>query len=263
MDILRQIIKNKKLIGKLAKNDFKTKYSGSYFGIFWAFVQPVVTVLIYVCVFGLGFKTEPMNAEIPYVIYLISGIIPWFFFSEALMNGTNCLVEYSYLVKKVVFQISVLPVVKVLAALFVHLFFIVFALIISSVFGVYPSIYLVQLPYYTFCCICLVTAVAYFTSAIVPFFRDFYQLVNIFVQIGMWLLPIMWTENFVPAGLRWILKLNPMYYVVEGYRNCFANKIWFFQNPKLTLYFWISVIILFIIGTKMFKRMRVHFADVL
>ena len=85
------------MIWKLAKNDFKTKYAGSYFGILWAFVQPIVTILIYIIIFQYGFKAAPSREGYPYALTLTSGIIPWFFFSEALINATNCFMEYSYL----------------------------------------------------------------------------------------------------------------------------------------------------------------------
>ena len=133
ISIIKEIIVNRKLMMNLAKNDFKTKYAGSYFGIIWAFVQPIVTILIYGFVFGLGLKMTPQSTEYPFVLYLIAGIVPWFFFSDAWVSATNCLIEYSYLVKKMVFKISILPVVKVISSLFVHFFFILLAFIIFTI----------------------------------------------------------------------------------------------------------------------------------
>ena len=97
MNTIRELWNNRKMIWKLSRNDFKTKYAGSYFGILWAFVQPIVTTLIYVIIFQAGVKVQPTAAGYPYALVLISGIIPWFFFSEALQNSTNCFMEYSYL----------------------------------------------------------------------------------------------------------------------------------------------------------------------
>ena len=127
-----ELYHNRKLILSLAKNDFKTKYAGSYLGIIWAFIQPIVTVLVYWFVFQKGLKAAGMNTktgvEVPYVLWLISGLVPWFFFQDALSTGTNALLEYSYLVKKVVFKISILPIVKIISSLFVHCFFILFTI---------------------------------------------------------------------------------------------------------------------------------------
>lgn len=123
-----ELWQSRKLIWKLAKNDFKNRYAGSYLGRVWAFTQPVVTVLLYWFVFGhiMGQdKKEILNVgvEAPYVLWLTAGLVPWFYFSEAINNGTTSLLEYSYLVKKVVFKISIIPIVKLIAASFVHLFF--------------------------------------------------------------------------------------------------------------------------------------------
>jgi teichoic acid transport system permease protein len=123
------------LIWKLAKNDFKNRYSGSYLGRLWAFTQPVVTVLLYWFVFGyimMPDKKELLTSgvEAPYVLWLTAGLVPWFYFSEAISNGTTSLLEYSYLVKKVVFNINIIPIVKTVAALFLHAFFVACMLVV-------------------------------------------------------------------------------------------------------------------------------------
>ena len=202
-------------------------------------------------------------ANVPFVVWFVSGIIPWFFFQEALLNATNCMMEYSYLVKKVVFKISILPIVKIISALFVHLVFIGFLFFIASIYRFYPSGYSIQLMYYSFCTFCLTLAFSYATSAMIIFFKDLGQLINIFLQIGMWMTPIMWSYTIVPERLQWIVKLNPMYYIVEGYRDTFINHIWFFQRYFQTIYFWVFTVILFVIGSIIFKKLKPHFADVL
>ncbi len=263
MRALKELIASRGMVWKLAKNDFKTKYAGSYFGIFWAFVQPIITVAIYVFVFQVGFKAAPADNGYPFVLYLIGGIIPWFFFAEAWMNATNCLTEYSYLVKKVVFNISILPLIKIMSSLFVHLFFIVLSYVIFCANGRMPDIHIIQVVYYMICTVVLVVAVSYFTCAIIPFFQDFGQIVNIITQIGMWMTPIMWQETMLPEKYRWILKLNPVYYIVNGYRDSYINGIWFWDKYKITIYFWVVTLILLFIGTKTFRSLKVHFSDVL
>ena len=129
------IYKNRRLVAKLAKNDFKTRYAGSYLGIVWAFIQPVITILVYWFVFSVGFRSGTGNLGFPFVLYLVAGIVPWFFFQDALIGGTNSLLEYNYLVKKVVFNISVLPVVKIISAMFVHAFFVLFTIILYAAYG--------------------------------------------------------------------------------------------------------------------------------
>lgn len=266
MNMIKDILSNRQMLWKLAKNDFKTKYAGSYFGILWAFVQPVVTIMIYVLIFQFGFKAAPAADGYPYALSLTAGIIPWFFFSEALLNSTNCFMEYSYLVKKVVFQIDILPVVKCLSSLFVHAFFILFALIVFIAFGKLPPVQFIQIIYYVFCTVCFTLALSFMTSAIVPFFRDLGQIISIILQVWMWACPIMWDMQQMLGGhplILKILKLNPLVYIVDGYRDCYINGVWFWEHGVYTLYFWCVTILLGLFSTRIFKRLRVHFSDVL
>lgn len=268
--LLFHLVSNRKLIWNLARNDIKKKFAGSYFGVIWAFVQPVITILLYWFVFekGLNSKATDLRTgiEIPFVLWLMAGLIPWFYFQEALNGGTGVLVEYSYLVKKVVFQIDVLPVVKMISALFTHLFFVVFAIAVFALMGYYPDFYTLQVIYYSVCMIALTTGIVYATGAVTVFFRDMKEVVAILLQIGMWVTPIMWNfESMVqiPGWAVTILKLNPMYYVVSGYRDALIHKIGFWENPGLTIYFWVFTMVVFWLGTSVFKRLRPHFADVL
>jgi len=121
-NFIQDLIKSRNLIFGLAKRDFKIRYLGSYLGIIWAFVQPMVTICIFWFVFQMGFKSGPVN-DYPYILWLLSGMIPWFFVSESITGASTAIVDNSFLVKKVVFRVSILPLVKILSALFVHLFF--------------------------------------------------------------------------------------------------------------------------------------------
>lgn len=263
-----ELWQNRRLIWKLAKNDFKTRYAGSYLGIVWAFVQPVVTVLLYWFVFGTIMQSRAKLAsgiEAPYVLWLTAGLVPWFYFSEALNNGTTALLEYNYLVKKVVFKISILPIIKIIAATFIHLFFLGVMLIFYFLYGGYkPDIHLLQLIYYSVCMFLFVLAISYSTCALVIFVRDLTQIINIFLQVGMWGTPILWNlADFAEEKYQIIFKINPVYYIVNGYRSALFEKTWFWEDFYSTMYFWIVTVVLFGIGTLIFKKLKVHFADVL
>ncbi len=257
-----EIWNNRRLIAKLAKNDFRTRYAGSYLGIIWAFVQPVVSVFVYWMVFGLGFKSGAMS-DAPFVVYLVAGIVPWFYMQELLNSGTGALIEYSYLVKKVVFKISVLPMVKAISALFVHAFFVLVAVIIAWLYRIPPTLYDLQLLYYFFCMFVFTLGIVYGTCAVVIFFRDLTQIIGIILQVGIWTIPIMWDLSIVPAKWQFLFKINPMYYIVNGYRDCIYRHVMFYHHTRLTLYFWVVTVVLFLLGTVIFKRLKVHFADVL
>jgi len=264
VNVLRDLVVNRKLIGQLSKNDFKTKFAGSYFGIFWAFVQPIVTVLVYWFVFQVAMPSLPVQ-DVPYVLWLIGGLIPWFFFSDAWNGGTMAFVDYSYLVKKVVFNISIIPFVKVTSAWFTHLTFLIFMAVIYIVYGQYPDMYWLQIPYYSLAVFLYSLALSYITSSILVFFKDLSQVLNIIMQIGIWVTPILWnmeTTN-MPQIVKDILKLNPLYYIVNGFRDTLIYKKWFFEDVNMTIYFWLITLFLYKLGTWMFKKLRVHFADVL
>ena len=263
IDLLSGVAKNRRLIGRLAKNDFRTRFAGSYLGIIWAFVQPVVTVLVYWLVFGFGFKS-PSDSDVPFVLYLTCGIVPWFYAQEILISGTAVLLEYSYLVKKVVFEIAVLPFVKALSAFFVHAFFILVAIVIGILYGHYPSVYLIQLVYYFAAMFILVIGICYGTCAVVVFFRDLSQIIAIALQIGIWSVPIMFSlKTFESSSFAWIFRINPMYYIVTGYRDAIYGRVWFWERGWYTAYFWAWAVLMFILGTHVFRKLRVHFADVL
>ncbi len=261
--LMVELKNNRVLILNLAKNDFKTKYAGSYLGIVWAFVNPVVTILVYWFVFEFGLRAGAPQPGIPFILWLMSGLTPWFFFSDGLNNATNCMQEYSYLVKKVVFKISILPIVKIISTLFIHLVFIGFLLIVAFCYKFYPTVYTIQIFYYLFCLFFIILATSYATSAIVLFFKDLGQIINIFLQIGVWMTPIMWNFRILPKKYQWIVKLNPMVYITEGYRDVFINRVWFWTKPEQTIYFWLVCLVIFIIGMLIFRKLKPHFADVL
>ena len=262
-DSVKSVLEMRKIIKSFSLDDFRKRFAGSYFGIFWLFVQPIVTIIIYVCVFQLGFKaTPPSNIDAPYVLWLIPGIIPWFYFSEGVQLGTNVLYEYNYLVKKVVFKISVLPVIKNISCFLVHLIFWLIMMVVFLLYGCTPNIYWIQTLYYSLCAFALVTGITMFTAAVTVFFKDMGQLVGILLQFGTWITPIMWSYTMLGSNA-WILRLNTFYYISEGYRDSMLNSVWFWERPTLTIYFWGVTLVILLLGTKTFKKMKPHFADVL
>ena len=262
-----ELWQNRRLIWKLAKNDFKKRYAGSYMGAVWALVQPVITVVMYYIVFdkimhtgGGGLRD---SGEVPFVLFLTAGLVPWFYFNEAWTNATNALREYDYLVKKVVFKISVLPIIKAIAATFIHVFFVVILLLVAAVYGYYPSVYTIQLVYYSVCLFIFVLALSYTTCSVVVLFKDLSQIINIILQIGIWATPIMWNLEGLSDGWKIVFKLNPLVYIVNGYRDAIYGEKWFFEDFFSMMYFYVITAVLFGIGAVIFKRLKVHFADVL
>lgn len=229
--LFKGIIEKRKLIWDLSKADFKKRFVGSYFGVIWMFIQPLVTILIYAFLFGeYGFKSPPPVPGASYVIWMVPGIVPWFYFSEALNTGTNCLQEYHYLVKKVVFQVEMLPIIKMISCFMVHVCFLVIMAGLYLVGGHFPIITWIQVLYYSFAASMLALAVTYLTSSIQVFFKDMAQIVGICLQFGMWLTPIMYHESMFTNAHPWLLplfKLNPFYYISTGFRDSMLEGHWF------------------------------------
>jgi len=251
-----------RLLLKLTKNDFKQRYLGNFLGIFWAFIQPTATIAVFWFVFQVGFKSQPVD-NFPFILWLIAGMFPWFYFSEGLAQGTNSVLANSFLVKKIVFRVSLLPIIKLLSALAIHIFFILFMFAMFIYYGYYPNIYWLQVIYYSFAISILLLGLSWITSSIVIFFKDVEQLVTIIIQFGFWLTPIFWSMKIVPDKYHSLIELNPIVYIIEGYRNSMIYHKWFWEEPMATIYFWSITMIIFLIGGLTFNKLRPHFADVI
>ena len=259
------ILKNLKIVLNLAFSDFRRRFVGSYFGIIWMFVQPLATVLVYTLIFQVGFKSVPPVPGVSYVIWLIPGIIPWFYFQDAVIQGTQVLYEYNYLVKKIVFNVSMLPVVKLVSVFLSHICFVVIMFIVFVIARVPIGFKSFLVLYFSFALSVFSLGIIYLTSSINVFFKDMGQIVSILMQFGMWMAPIMYDEslfiNRAPILCK-LIKLNPIYYVVKGYRFCMINDK-FYDFFKLSLYFWIVTLLIFVFGYKVFNKLKYHFSDVL
>lgn len=257
---IADIVKNRSMLNALAKNDLKAKFAASFLGVIWAFIQPLVTILVFWVVFQLGFRNPPVD-DVPFILWFIPSYLVWTFFTEGLLASSGCLMEYSYLVKKVNFRVSIIPLVKVLSSLFVHVGFILFIYFMYGVYRVPITIYNIQIIYYLFCTVVLLTGLAWLLSSLAPFIKDITNVVNVFVQIGFWLTPIFWSPDSMNPIVKRFLQFNPMYYICQGYRDCFIYQEWFWDRGIINLYFWIFTIMLFFLGVITFKRLRPYFAD--
>jgi lipopolysaccharide transport system permease protein/teichoic acid transport system permease protein len=259
---LQDIVKSRRLISALTKDDFRSRYLGSCLGFIWAFINPVLTILILWFVFEIGFKVRPVD-DFPFILWLTAGMVPWFFISDSIISATNSIIEKSFLVQKVVFRVSTLPIIKILSALVIHLFFTALLIALFLLHGRAMPLTTVQIVYYLFAACVFILGLTWMTSALIIFLRDIGQVVGILLQFGFWLTPIFWSIDIVPAGYRSVIKLNPLYYIIQGYRESLINQVWFWEHRALTIYFWGVTGLLLIVGALLFRRLRLHFADVL
>jgi lipopolysaccharide transport system permease protein/teichoic acid transport system permease protein len=126
-----------------------------------------------------------------------------------------------------------------------------------------PSIYWIQTLYYLFATTIFLLALSWISSSIIIFFKDVGHIVNMFVQFGFWGTPIFWSYSILPERYVWVVEYNPIFYIVEGYRDSLINNVWFWDKPDATLYFWSISIMLLTVSIYTFKSLRPHFADVL
>ena len=259
---IKDIYNQRSILYELAKRDFQRQYMGSYLGFVWVFLQPLLFVTVLYTVFTFGFKSGSSAHGVPFSVYLIAGMIAWFFIADNLNAGAAIIKQHAFLLKKVDFRLSMLPVVKLMSSTIPHLFFIAIALFIAIINGIYPTFYLVQLLYYFVAMVILLLGVSWLTSSTNIFVPDVSKIISVIVTFGFWLTPIFWDLAKVPEKYQWLIKLNPAVYIVEGYRDAVINHIWFWEKPYQTLYFWFVSAFMLWIGIKVFKKLRPHFAEV-
>lgn len=250
------------LIFEMAKREIATNHVGSMLGFFWTFINPVVTLFIMWLVFSVGFKTAP-KGDFPFIIWLTAAMAIWNTFSEVINGSTGVIVGNAHLVKKVVFPLSILPVVKLVASFITHIAFICVLLVLILLYKLPFSIFWFQAFYYFAAMCVLALGLSWLTSAINTFARDTSQIVNVILQIGFWATPVFWDISIMPKTVQTVLKLNPMFYIVQGYRESFLYFVPFWHHPAMTLYFWCVAFIVFALGATVFLKLRPHFADVL
>lgn len=253
---------NRELLITLLKKDIKDRYLGSYLGVFWLVIQPIISIFIFWFVFQVGFKTASVG-EHPFFLWLVAGILPWFYFSEAFSSASSSVVEQANLIKKISFNSLLLPIVKIINSLFIHVFFLVLFTIIALSYGYNITFEWISLLYYLACLILLTTGVSLITSSLNPFIRDIGQIVGVLVQFGFWLTPIFWNLNTIPERFQKLFEYNPVYYIVKGYRDVILDNTPFWYEPQKAILFLCFVIILNVVGLAIFRKLRPHYPDVL
>lgn len=260
-DFILGLWNDRGIIWQLAKNDCKARFAAAALGVVWSFLQPLLNVLVLWFVFQVGFRSTPVE-NIPFIVWYIPAFLSWNFFQEAVSQATNSLMEYSYLLKKVNFNVSMIPLIKVISAAIIHAAFIVFIVLINLIYGRMPTVYFFQMIYYFLCAFCLCASLGWMLSALNVFLKDIANLVALVLQIGFWMTPLFWDPAGLTPMVQKLLKLNPMYYVCMGYRESVIAEIPFWYHPNLTLYFWAVVAVCFVLGTTIFRRLRPQFIDV-
>ncbi len=262
-NLLTTTFQQKELIFSLTKREIASQYQGSFLGIIWTIITPAIMITVFWFVFSVGFKSQPMN-DVPFVVWLTAGLSIWMFFSESILSSSEVIIHNSQLIKKTLFKPQILPLVKVLSSLVTHAIFVLILIFLILSQGLPFSWYYFQALYYLFCTMMLALGLAWLVSSLTVFIRDISKIVSVFMQIGFWSTPIFWDISIMDSPLiRDLLRLNPMYYVVRGYRESFIYSVPFWNHPAETLRFWIITGVILALGGLLFRKLKPHFADVL
>lgn len=255
------VARDRRMLWSLSKNDFKAKFANSMLGIIWAYIQPLATILVFWFVFQIGLRSNNVSG-LPFIVWYTPAFLVWTFFQDTLSSMTSSVREYSYLVRKVNFNIGLIPFVKLISGCFVHIAFIVFIFLINRIYRIPASIYNLQVLYYFFCTIALLTGLGIICATMTPFVGDIPNVVGVALQVLFWGTPIIWNPDILSGNILKVMKLNPMFYICTGYREAFQSNTWFWERPE-TGWFWLGVFVLILIGTHLFHDMSKDFVDVL
>ncbi len=260
--LLRNVISHRSMILALALRDLQSRYVGTLGGMLWAFAHPLAVVLVFYLVFAIGFRSQgPVNT--PFILWFVGGLVPWFFFSEALQAITHSVTRNSHLVKKTVFPTEVLPLVHLVAGLIPH------GVFLAVLAGLMLFFHVPFLPerllflYYLLCMGALLLGLGWLLAALQVFYRDIGQALTIVLNLWFWSTPIVWSADIMPPSIAAWLVYNPMNYIVSGYRNTLIFQTVTWPPLEQSLVFWLATLLLLALGSLIFYRLKPEFADVL
>ena len=264
LNIIKEHVEYKNQIIKLAKADLIKTYRGAALGWTWAIIKPAVTIFVYWFAFSIGLRMGKDVNGFPYFLWLIAGVVPWFYMSEMITGGTDCIRKYSYLVTKMKFPVATIPTFVNISKFMIHLILIAVVILIFILFGYFPDIYIIQLPFYMLLTFVFFNIWGLFSAPLAVISKDYSNLVKSFITAIFWLSGIMWNPATISNPLlKKVLMINPITYLVNGFRNCFINKVWFWESPKTLLCFIAIIVILAILAVWIYKRLRKEIPDVL
>jgi len=255
---LQELWQYRDLFWFLVKRDIKTRYAQSIMGVGWAIIQPVFSMIIFTVVFG---NIAKINSEgIPYAIFSYTALVPWTYFSSSLTDSSRSLISSKNLITKVYFPRLVIPVAPVLAKLID--FGISFLILIGMMvwFGITPSIWAAFIPIFVLIMMLAAAGVGMWLTALSIQYRDIQYGSSFFIQLLMYISPVIYPASNVPDKFQLVYALNPMVGVIEGFRAVLLGT-----HGMPWFYIWIgsaSAIVLFISGALYFRHMERYFADV-
>lgn len=250
------------LVRVLALAHLRERYLGTWAGIVWAFVHPIALIGVFWFVFAQGFKVST-SGDKPFLLLLISGLLPWMAFSEAVTGAAGAVISRAYLVRKIAFPLEVLPATHIVSALIVHVPMLILGLAILLWYKQVPDLHLALLPLYMLALALLATGLGLLLSALSVVFRDLQQGLGIAMNIIFWATPIVWSEDMLPIEYRRYIDANPLVYIIEGYRHALLGDIAPAPQPTVALTYWAFTAFALFMGATIFRRLKPSFADLM
>jgi lipopolysaccharide transport system permease protein len=244
----------------MARRDILARYRGSFAGVFWTVLNPLILMGTYFFVFGVVLQAQNQNRT-GFALYFLSGMLPWLAFSEAVGRSPYVVVEHRSFVKKLVFPLEILPVNYLLAGLITEVFAIgIFLIILLLLRGAIPLTAL-WLPVVMIPQVLVTLGICWFLAALGVFFRDLGQIMGFVLTLWFFITPICYPEASLPKAMLPLLSKNPVFILVHAYRACLLDG----RAPDaLALAKLLAAsLILFFAGHAFFYKLRKHFADVL
>lgn len=255
MKIAENIYNYRELLKTNIKKDVGGKYKNSFLGVLWSFINPLLQIAVYALVFQVILKSNIEN----YAVYLCCALIPWQYFSSVVLRGAAVIIDNGNILKKVYFPREILPIslvtsegVNFLICSIIIIGFVLFSGIGLS-FNIFWFFVILVIQYI------VSLGVAFIVSSLSVYFRDLLHLLGVFMQLMFYATPIVYSINDVPAGFQWLLKLNPMSYLIEGYRDVFYNKV--APNFSSLGKGLIMGIVLCVVGYLIFRKLEKRFAE--
>jgi len=196
--------------------DVKVRYKQTVIGIAWVVLQPLMTMGIFTLFFGRLAKL-PSNG-LPYPVFYFAALVPWAYFSTALQNCTNVVVDNQRVITKVYFPRLVLPLSAVVSGLVDFAIGFVVLLVVIAIYGIKPTLAVLWLPVLLLLAVLTALGVGLWMSALNALYRDVRHVVPFLIQFWMFASPVAYPSSLVPQGWRWLYGLNPMAGVIDGFR---------------------------------------------
>jgi lipopolysaccharide transport system permease protein len=254
----RELWAYRELLWVLAARDIKVRYKQSVLGAAWAVLRPFTTMVIFSVVFG---KLAKIPSEgFPYPVFVYTGLLPWTFFSTAIGTSSQSLVGSSHLISKVYFPRLIIPLSSVGAGLADFLISTAVLLAMMAWYGMGWSVHLLAAPLLMLAVIFTAVGVGTVLSALTVAYRDFSHITPFLVQIWMYVTPVIFPLSIVPKQWQWLLYLNPMTGLVEGFRSAFLGKPFDLGGLGISI---AVALAFFAVGAAYFERVERRFADII